>query len=215
MNTGTDESNVRTVAAFDFDGTLAFGDAVLPFTRFAAGNMRSGLAVVAAAPALVASLVERSARDSAKAMLSKICFKGMPSSEMERLGKDFAAERMASLNPEMVDRLHWHKEEGHEVVLVSASFEPYMTPLGESLGAEAVLATQLEVVGGTYTGRLDGANVRGEEKANRLRSYLNTGHSSSQPIIWAYGNSSDDHAMLAMADHAFMVDKAGMAKRWG
>ena len=56
---------------------------------------------------------------------------------------------------------------------------------------------------GILTGRLTGPNVRGPEKEVRLRHWLGD---DLPEIMWAYGNSSGDRELLAMADVAIWVD---------
>jgi phosphatidylglycerophosphatase C len=101
-------------------------------------------------------------------------------------------------------------DEGHEVVLVTASLAPYAEPLGRRLGASRVIATDLEVDGGgRLTGRLAGANCRGEEKVRRLTAV----YGDPPPLTWAYGDSPDDRPMLAHAVHPVEVgDEAVQAE---
>jgi phosphatidylglycerophosphatase C len=103
------------------------------------------------------------------------------------------------------ERLRWHAEQGHEVVLVSASLDVYLAEVTRRLGANALLCTTLEVDDGKVTGRLIGGNCRGPEKAKRLRTHLGDAPAS----IWAYGDSSGDRELLAMADHRFRVTRRG------
>ena len=70
------------------------------------------------------------------------------------------------------------------------------------LGPDHVISCSLETdPAGLVTGRLLGGNVRGPEKANRLRAWL--GGDSVE--LWAYGDSSGDDELLAMADHPTRV----------
>ena len=56
---------------------------------------------------------------------------------------------------------------------------------------------------GVLSGELHRPNVRGAEKATRLRAWLD-GHEPDQ--LWAYGNSSGDRELLtAMATHPVWV----------
>ena len=81
-------------------------------------------------------------------------------------------------------------------MLVSASPELYVTPIGRRLGFDTVLATRLEVgADGRLTGRLQGANCRGPEKVMRLREWRGEGLS----IDYAYGDSAGDREMLDLA----------------
>jgi phosphatidylglycerophosphatase C len=100
------------------------------------------------------------------------------------------------LRPDVRERLDWHRAEGHELVLVSASPELYVTPIGRRLGFDEVLATRLEVdADGRLTGRLEGANCRGPEKVARLRTWRGEGLT----VAYAYGDSTGDREMLALA----------------
>ena len=66
------------------------------------------------------------------------------------------------LRADMVQRADWHRTQGHDLVIVSASLGVYLRPIAEQLRFDAVLCTELEVGDdGVLTGRMDGANVRG------------------------------------------------------
>ncbi|HET9772046.1 MAG TPA: HAD-IB family hydrolase, partial [Acidimicrobiia bacterium] len=93
-------------------------------------------------------------------------------------------------------RVDWHRAEGHELVLVSASPELYVAPIGQRLGFEDVIATRLEVdADGRLTGRLLGSNCRGPEKVARLRQWRDEG----LVVDFAYGDSAGDRELLALA----------------
>ena len=76
-----------------------------------------------------------------------------------------------------------------------------MAPAVVPLGVEHVLATELEIVDDVLTGRFAGRNCRAEEKVTRLDAWL----AGRDVDLYAYGNSRDDAAMLARADHAVWV----------
>ena len=192
------------VAAFDVDGTLTTGDCVTPFLRRAAGRrlwttlLRHPLALAAAAA--------RRDRDRLKELACS-ALRGIESTEIEHLGDAFAREVGAGrLRDDTVARLRRHRELGHTVIFASASLDPYLVPLGGSLGVDAVVCTVLERgADGRLTGRLVGANCRGAEKARRVRDWL-LEHDLADAELWAYGDSSGDDALLALADHPLRVD---------
>jgi phosphatidylglycerophosphatase C len=104
-------------------------------------------------------------------------------------------------------RLAWHRQEGHRVVIVSASYEQYVRIVGEHLGVDEVLATRVEFDRtGRCTGRLAGANCRAGEKVRRLSDWMKAvGVERSTTTIWAYGDSKGDRALLDFADHPVWV----------
>ena len=77
------------------------------------------------------------------------------------------------LRPEMLERVRWHRAEGHAVVIVSASLGAYLRPLAERLGIDAALAVELVTdADGMLTGEVVGElNTRGPEKVARLRAW--------------------------------------------
>jgi phosphatidylglycerophosphatase C len=83
-------------------------------------------------------------------------------------------------------------------VIVSASLGAYLRPFARAHGFDHVIAVELEAgSSGHLTGKLARPNVRGPEKAIRLTEWL-AGREPTQ--MWAYGNSSGDAELLAMAD---------------
>lgn len=195
----------RSVAAFDFDGTLVPGDSLLPFVRRAAGRGRFARAVLRHGGRVgLATVGGIGSRDDAKAAFARTAFRGLDAATVSACGETFAASLAERLRPAAAARLRWHQGEGHEVVLVSASLSIYLEPLGRRLGLTSVLATALEEgPDGRLTGELVGANVRGPEKVRRLRAWLG----GDDVEIWAYGDSAGDRELLADADHPLLVRK--------
>ena len=184
------------LAAFDFDGTISRRDTFLPFLQRLCGAQRVFRALARSAGA---SRLDRNAfKDGVLVHL----LEGRVLAEVEEAGAEYARflEHDGRLRPEALARIAEHKALGHGVVVVSASPEGYLGPLGERLGADAVLATRLEVAeDGRLTGRMLGLNCRGPEKVARLDGWLAT--SGQVPgHLWAYGDSSGDRELLARAD---------------
>lgn len=187
------------VAAFDVDGTLTTRDCVTPFLREVAGA-RLPLTLLRHPVRLVRALLGRDV--NALKELACRALAGLDATELERKGAAFAERVQAGwLRNDTVERLRRHGELGHRVVLVSASLEPYLAPLGATLGVDAILCTRLEVGrDGAATGRLAGPNCRGPEKERRLRSWLER-EGLAGAELWAYGDSAGDTELLGMADH--------------
>ncbi len=128
---------------------------------------------------------------------------GYDAARVGAVAAEFAEEVVARhLRPDVVERVAWHRNHGHELVIVSASFTSYLDPIAARLGFAAVLATELAVGDdGRLTGELVRPNVRGAEKVRRLDEWLGAGPA----FVWAYGDSSGDRDLLARADQGVMV----------
>jgi len=195
------------VAAFDFDGTITRGDTLVPFLQRLCGTR----AVVAAFARHSVSLARAAAgladRDEAKAAVLATLLAGHQVGEIEEL-IDAYSRRIVNhqLRPAVLERVEWHRDRGHYLVMVSASPELYVSPTAGRLGFDAVLATRLETTDdGRLSGYLTGANVRGPEKVRSLHAHLG----GPPTRLWAYGNSSGDRELLAAADVAVLVSRRG------
>ncbi|HEV8207214.1 MAG TPA: HAD family hydrolase [Acidimicrobiia bacterium] len=198
----------RVVAAFDFDKTISTRDNVVPFVRAVVGRTRLTHALLAISPRLVGAALDDERRDAAKVALVRRTFAGYDAGLIARVAAEFADDVVARhLRPDVVERVAWHRNQGHELVIVSASFTSYLDPIAARLGFAAVLATELAVgVDGRLTGELVRPNVRGAETVRRLDEGLGATASDARPVfVWAYGDSSGDRELLARADQGVRV----------
>ena len=202
-------SEPRGVAAFDFDGTLVPGDSLPRFLSLLLGRNHFAEVLGRAAPAMFSGY-RRAGRDGSKAVLLGRAVAGVPAARAAEVGERFASRLVGQIRPTMVERLAWHREQGHQIVLVSASLALYLEPFGELTGFDDVIATRLEVgPGDLLTGRIHGDNVRAGQKALLLSRLL-----GADPVtVWAYGDSRGDREMLAMADHPTLLRRLGRRRQ--
>jgi len=184
------------VVAFDFDETLTVRDTVVPFMRQIAGRaafvgicIRNFIEIV--------GLVRRRDRDSVKELFVSEVFTGKQVDLVEHLGHMYAMKVVGShMRSDTMERLRWHQEQGHVVVLVSASLSPYLHAVGDLLEVDAVLCTELQHENGMYSGFLDGSNCRGQEKVKRIQAWMIDAGCNDQDLQFAYGDSAGDDALL-------------------
>jgi phosphatidylglycerophosphatase C len=195
----------RTVAAFDFDGTLTRRDTLVPFLASVVGWPALTRVLGAEAPALARMAAGRADRDLTKERVLARALAGRPHAEVSEAGVRYGATLARNaITPEMRERVAWHQREGHEIVIVSASLDVYLNEVARALTVESILCTTLERDdAGACTGRMLGGNCRGPEKAKRLRTHL--GDDLDDVELWAYGNSDGDDEMLALAQHPVRV----------
>lgn len=198
-------TGARRVAAFDFDGTLTPRDTLVPFLARLYGRRRLAVAAAMVGPPWRLE-AEIHRRDHAKAQLLRRLTTGDDPARVERAGRAYATRLDALLVPAMRSRVEQHRQAGHELVAVSASLAAYLVPLlGDDLGFDGVIAVELAVGDdGRLSGEMSRPNVRGPQKAVRLREWL-AATGGGDVELWAYGNSSGDADLLAMADHPTLL----------
>ena len=195
----------RTFAAFDFDGTMTRRDTLVPFLVSVAGRGAVARALAAESPRLARAGAGRGDRDDAKERVLTRVLRGSSHADVAAAGRTYGAMlTRTAVTPEARDRIAWHRREGHEIAIVSASLDVYLAEVADAFGIAHVLSTSLELDGqGRCTGRLLGANCRGPEKAARLRTLFD----GADIELWAYGNSHGDDEMLAFAQHPVRVQR--------
>lgn len=189
----------RPIAAFDFDGTLTVRDSFNAFLRWRAGPGGWALGLVKLAPALAAYARDRD-REAIKAAAVREFLLGLPRAELEAEAERFADLHWAKLmRPDALKVWDdWGRRGAHRVI-VTASPETTVAPFARRLGAEALLGTPLAFNSeGRVAGALEGPNCRGEEKVRRLRA----AYGPEIRLAAAYGDSSGDTEMLALAEDA-------------
>ena len=201
------------VALFDFDGTLTLSDTLPLFIRHATGVSGLALSMLSTLPAMIVlacsgwKSVWGIDAGSTKERLLRRCFAGRTTTEIECVGKDFVSKVDAVVAQPVVERMKWHKAQGHKVVVVSASVEEWVRPWCEAHGVDDVISTRMVVEQGRYTGRFDGLNCNGREKVNRIASH----YTPDKFHIVAYGNSTGDYPMFHYAHEAYMCSHGHIA----
>ncbi len=197
-------SSRRCVAAFDFDGTISRRDTLGPFLARVSGTPTLVRTLVRNTPRLALVIAGRLDRDAEKERVIGQLLGGRTTTSVEAAGREYAEVLWARqrFRAAMLEQLAWHRESGHTIVIVSASLDVYLRPLAPYLGVDHVISCSLDADrAGRVSGSLVGGNCRGPEKARRLREWLGT-----EPVeLWAYGDSSGDDELLAMADHPTRV----------
>ena len=86
-------------------------------------------------------------------------------------------------------------------MLVSASLDLYLQPWTRTQGIE-LICSRVEICDDRLTGHYLGADCCAEEKAKRIQQAYDLKEFGA---VHAYGDTSEDREMLALADHAWMA----------
>lgn len=190
----------RTVAAFDFDGTLVARDTFLEFALFVAGWPRLLWAMALGSVAIAKWKLGLWPGGRAKEKLFGLLYAGMPYARFCQLGREFDRRIRGFERDDIAALLKSHIAKGDEVFIVSASMAEWIAPWAEGFGVDRshVIGTVPEVSSdGVLTGRFSSPNCHGQEKVNRLLARL---PERDRLIVYAYGDSDGDRQLLAFAD---------------
>ena len=187
------------IAFFDFDGTLTKHDTFITFARWAVGNVCLLKALLKAFPSLIRWKMGLISNSEAKERLFGCIYGGMDYDIFRKAGETFKDKVNGDIRPDILERLKFHKSQGHRVIIVSASVREWIKPWADANGVDDVISTEVEIDSSRrLTGRFSTRNCHGEEKANRIRELIPEVDKSE---TWAYGDSHGDDAMLSLADH--------------
>ena len=149
-------------------------------------------------------------------------FCGKPKEDVDRYLVEFYDKHIAKRFRPMADEaMRKAAEEGCEVIVVSASFEPIVVRAMESHPFKYQISTRMKAAGdGTYTCEVDGKPIEGEQKLLALK-YWCDGHfgEGNWVLEYAYGDHHSDAPLLAAAKKPYAVSPntgmASIAKRRG
>lgn len=186
------------VVAFDFDGTITVRDSYTSFLKWRAGPQRYMAGMVRLAPAGVGYLGHRN-RGRIKAAATREFLTGVSREQLEEEAKTFAQNMAPRLlrGDALATWKRWRTRRA-KLVIVTASPDIIVAPFARGLGADALIATELQFdANDRATGGFATPNCRGQEKVRRLREMFG----DDLQLKAAYGDTSGDKDMLKIADH--------------
>jgi len=188
------------IAFFDFDGTITKDDSTAKFIRYFVGDLLFIKGVIILLPMIIAYKLKIITNNEIKRRLITYFFKGIDIKYFTEKAKEFSLNMIDPLiRKKALDRISWHKSNGDELVIVSASINLWLLPWCEK-NKISLIATELEIINNKITGNLISTNCFGPEKVKRiLKSY----DLLDYDCIYAYGNSRGDHEMLELATEKF------------
>lgn len=190
----------RVIAVFDFDGTITTRDTLPVFIRFAVTFSHLLRGSLYMAPFVLLFKLKIIPNYTAKERLFKTFFKGLSIEKFNELSEKFIVNIEKIVNPVALEKIRWHQQMGHEVIIISASVENWIRPWANKYGIETVLATGLQLDHQIITGNFLTKNCHGPEKVIRLLAAYADRDSYT---LYAYGDSNGDRELLAAADHPF------------
>ncbi len=102
-----------------------------------------------------------------------------------------------NLLPRAIERMQWHQEQGHCVVLLSGSLELLVEPLAHHVQACSHLGAKLQSEGKILLGKIAGEHPYDEAKVSTFQA-LNQFRKFDLSRSFAYGNHYTDRHLLSI-----------------
>jgi HAD superfamily hydrolase (TIGR01490 family) len=203
-----DSSPEKVAAFFDLDKTIIAGSSTLAFSgalrqRGLIGRralLRSGYAQLL----LMVAGADADFMERMRQRISTLCA-GWEVAEVRAVIQQALGEILhPMIYAEAIGLIDAHRQEGHDVVVVSASGQEMVAPIAAALGADHCAATRMIVLDGRYTGEID-FYCYGEGKAVAARA-LAERHGYRLADCYAYSDSITDLPLLELVGHPHAVN---------
>lgn len=196
----------RVAAVFDIDQTLVQGYTERLFFRFL---VRQGaLGVPQALTYLGLLAFKPQVRYEDKGYLE-----GLTAAEVTGLARRCYQEEIAPrVSRQGLICVLEHQAQGHAIVLLTGSLSFLLLPLKEELGADWLIATEVGLDDGRFTGKIQGIHPRGR---NKLRLLLDLALSQGLDLgrSYAYGDHIQDLHLFRNIGHPVAVNPSWRLKR--
>jgi HAD superfamily hydrolase (TIGR01490 family) len=109
------------------------------------------------------------------------------------------------------EKVEWHRNQGHRVMIVSASIGEIVKPVAAHLGlGEDYLCTHLAIENGRYTGELDGPACHGTGKVYWVKQWA-AKNKLTFPLndSYFYSDSATDLPLLERVTYPIVVNPSG------
>ena len=196
-----------TLAIFDLDNTLLSGDSDYSWGQFIVKHKLVD-------PDAYAQANQKFFQDYQQGILdiyeySAFCFEPLTRYSMDELAR-FHSKFMDEYIRPMIGAkarqiVRQHREQGHDVLVITATNSFVTKPIVEEFGIKTLLATDPKIVDGRYTTEIDGIPCFKEGKVKRLEEWLDKTKKSLQGA-WFYTDSVNDLPLLELVDNPVAVD---------
>jgi phosphatidylglycerophosphatase C len=203
----------QTLAVFDLDGTLTWRDTLIPFlAAYAAKNPRRLWRLWRLPAAAVGFVSGRYDRGALKGRLIQLIMGGETRARLDAWARHWVGtmDERGLFRPAALAAVAAHRQAGDRLVLLSASPDLYVPLIGQLLGFERTVCTEVAWAGDRLDGALASENRRGQEKRRCLEELRS--QYPGLPVA-AYGNSASDLDHLTLVDRPLLVNANSAARR--
>lgn len=199
------DDGAPAVAVFDLDGTITSGDTFLAYLRHVLRRRPERIPRCLGLIGAAVRFASGAGRDTLKEAALAAVIGGLQRNDVAGLTDDFITRRLPPMiKPAALERIAWHRRQGHRLVLATASLDLYAAAIAKWLDFADAVCTRAAWRGDAVTG-IEGPNLRGKAKLAAVRGTLGDGSGPHTTVI-AYSDHHSDLPLLRFADRGVAVD---------
>lgn len=211
----------KTIAVFDFDGTLINGYSAGVFFQHQLRRREMGAMDLADAMTAMARSVAGAIemQDLLAQAIGK--WKGKREDALEALGEKLFDKVLADkVYPEMVAILMAHRKAGHTIAIASSATRFQVEPTARFLGVEHVMTSVCEAKDGVLTGKLLEPQMWGPGKEAAVRAFVRK-RRAKLADTWFYADGDEEIGLMEAVGHPVPTNPgralaaAAKAHGWG
>ncbi|CAI8166987.1 MAG: putative phosphatase [Cellvibrionales bacterium UBA7375] len=126
--------------------------------------------------------------------------------ELDILHQQFMRDVIEPMKLDQAETLiNHHRQVGDRVLVITSTNRFIVEPICKSLGINEIIATDLQIIDGKYTGKVDGTPTFKEGKVERFNQWLKEQNTNNQGSYF-YSDSINDMPMLLEVTYPIAVD---------
>jgi phosphatidylglycerophosphatase C len=188
------------LALFDFDGTISSMDSSMLFYKTLYNNPIIFVYrhLLLCLPQYISYRLKLTDYLPLKRRRLQIHIGPLTEDNFNRKVLEFQSRHLPSIiKKSALDRLIWHKNQGHDIWVVSASYDFLLSEWCKQLNIGLIVNI---TVRNQHTCIFEGEDCNFDNKARKIRLRVNL---NDYKIVYAYGDSDGDKPMLTLAHRPF------------
>ena len=126
--------------------------------------------------------------------------------ELDILHQQFMRDVIEPMKLDQAETLiNHHRQAGDRILVITSTNRFIVEPICKSLGINEVIATDLQIIDGKYTGKVDGTPTFKEGKVERFNQWLKEQNTNNEGSYF-YSDSINDMPMLLEVAYPIAVD---------
>lgn len=131
--------------------------------------------------------------------------KGVHRDNINKTGEYFFQNHMIkSIRPVAMKKIEWHRKHKHKIFLATASPDIYVHAVAKYVESDDYICSQLQYRNGIFSGKFEGKDCIGPEKAEQVKTILNR-YNINTKISHAYSDNESDLPLFELIGNPVAV----------